>query len=58
MLTNFILLAQPPHALPVLLIIPFLLLIGMIAAGPIFFGHFWEHNYKTVAVTLGLAVLA
>ena len=58
MLTNFILLAQPPHALPVLLIVPFLLLIGMIAAGPIFFGHFWEHNYKTVAVTLGLAVLA
>ena len=58
MLTNFILLAQAPHALPVLLIVPFLLLIGMIAAGPIFFGHFWEHNYKTVAVTLGLAVLA
>lgn len=30
----------------------------MIAAGPIFFGHFWEHNYKTVAVVLGLTVLA
>lgn len=58
MLTNFILLAQAQHALPVFLIIPFLLLIGMIAAGPIFFGHFWEHNYKTVAVTLGLTVLA
>lgn len=58
MLTNFILLAQAQHALPAFLIIPFLLLIGMIAAGPIFFGHFWEHNYKTVAVTLGLTVLA
>ncbi|PTX19647.1 UIT6 family transporter [Pontibacter mucosus] len=58
MLNNFILLAQAHEALPVFLIIPFLLLIGMIAAGPIFFGHFWEHNYKTVAVVLGLTVLA
>ncbi|PRY16294.1 UIT6 family transporter [Pontibacter ummariensis] len=58
MLNNFILLAQPHHALPIFLIIPFLVLIGMIAAGPIFFGHFWEQNYKTVAVTLGLTVLA
>ncbi|TPE44734.1 sodium:proton antiporter [Pontibacter mangrovi] len=57
MLNNFILLAQAQHALPIFLIIPFLLLIGMIAAGPIFFGHFWEHNYKTVAVVLGLTVL-
>jgi len=59
MLINFILLAQAQHAaLPAFLVIPFLLLIGMIAAGPIFFGHFWEHNYKTVAVTLGVTVLA
>ncbi|WP_018476935.1 sodium:proton antiporter [Pontibacter roseus] len=58
MLNNFILLAQAQQALPSFLIIPFLVLIGMIAAGPIFFGHFWEHNYKTVAVVLGLTVLA
>jgi Na+/H+ antiporter NhaD/arsenite permease-like protein len=58
MLINYILLAQAQHALPIFLIIPFLILIGMIAAGPIFFGHFWEHNYKTVAVVLGLTVLA
>ncbi|WP_266204089.1 sodium:proton antiporter [Pontibacter kalidii] len=58
MLNNFILLAQAQHALPLFLIVPFLILIGMIAAGPIFFGHFWEHNYKTVAVVLGLTVLA
>ncbi|MBC5773997.1 sodium:proton antiporter [Pontibacter sp. KCTC 32443] len=57
MLTNFILLAQNMHSPPGFLIIPFLLLIGMIAAGPIFFGHFWEHNYKKVAVVLGLTVL-
>ncbi|NDK57668.1 sodium:proton antiporter [Pontibacter fetidus] len=57
MLNNFILLAQAQHQLPGFMIIPFLLLIGMIAAGPIFFGHFWEHNYKKVAVVLGLTVL-
>ncbi|MBB6611272.1 sodium:proton antiporter [Pontibacter sp. Tf4] len=57
MLINFILLAQNLHSPPGFLIIPFLLLIGMIAAGPIFFGHFWENNYKKVAVILGLTVL-
>lgn len=57
MLNNYILLVQAQHTAPGFLIIPFLLLIGMIASGPIFFGHFWEHNYKTIAVTLGLAVL-
>ncbi|WP_114778467.1 sodium:proton antiporter [Botryobacter ruber] len=58
MLYSFAILAQAHAAVPGFLIIPFLLLIGMIASGPIFFGHFWEHNYKTVAVTLGLTVLA
>lgn len=58
MLNNLILLAQAQHLVPMFMIVPFLLLIGMIASGPIFFGHFWEHNYKTVAVTLGLTVLA
>ncbi|EJF11859.1 sodium:proton antiporter [Pontibacter sp. BAB1700] len=58
MLYNYILLAQAQHAIPGFLIIPFLLLIGLIASGPIFFGHFWEHNYKKIAVTLGLTVLA
>lgn len=58
MLNNYILLAQAQQAVPGFLIIPFLLLIGLIASGPIFFGHFWEHNYKKIAVTLGLTVLA
>ncbi|WP_162427620.1 sodium:proton antiporter [Pontibacter pudoricolor] len=57
MLTNFILLAQNQISPPGFLIIPFLLLIGMIAAGPIFFSHFWENNYKKVAVVLALIVL-
>ncbi|TXK44941.1 citrate transporter [Pontibacter qinzhouensis] len=58
MLQQITILAQAHPAVPGFLIIPFLILIGMIASGPILFGHFWEHNYKTVAVTLGLTVLA
>ncbi|QCR24719.1 sodium:proton antiporter [Pontibacter sp. SGAir0037] len=59
MLYNYIMLAQAQHpAVPGFLIIPFLILIGMIASGPVLFGHFWEHNYKKVAITLGLTVLA
>ncbi|MCC9137265.1 sodium:proton antiporter [Pontibacter silvestris] len=58
MLNNFILLAQAHHTAPSFLIIPFLILIGMIASGPVLFGHFWEHNYKKIAVSLGLGVLA
>lgn len=40
------------------LIVPFLLLLGLIACGPIFFEHFWHRYYKTIAVILGLGVLA
>ncbi|WP_187263137.1 sodium:proton antiporter [Pontibacter beigongshangensis] len=58
MLNHFTVLAQAHPAVPGFLIIPFLLLIALIASGPIFFGHFWEHNYKKVAVTIGLTVLA
>jgi len=58
MLNNLILLAQTAHDVPAFLIIPFLLLIGLIASGPVLFGHFWEHNYKPIAITLGLTVLA
>ncbi|WP_242926776.1 sodium:proton antiporter [Pontibacter vulgaris] len=58
MLNFTILLAQVQHQPPAFLIIPFLILIGMIASGPVLFGHFWEHNYKKVAVSLGLTVLA
>ncbi|MDX5348799.1 MAG: sodium:proton antiporter, partial [Hymenobacteraceae bacterium] len=39
------------------MLIPFLLLLGMIATGPVLFSHFWEHNYKTISIVLGLLVL-
>ncbi|GAA4304213.1 sodium:proton antiporter [Nibribacter koreensis] len=53
-----VLLSVTPHDIPGFLIIPFVLLIGLIATGPIFFAHFWHKYYKYIAVALGLLVLA
>ena len=42
------------HQLPsTAMVIPFILLLGMIATGPIMYPHFWEHHYPKVAVVLG-----
>lgn len=42
------------QALPsVWAILPFIVLLGMIATGPLFYQHFWEHHYPKVAVGLG-----
>ncbi len=35
------------------MVIPFVVLLLMIATGPLFYRHFWEHNYPKVAITLG-----
>lgn len=43
-----------PHPLAV---IPFVLLLLMIATGPLFFEHFWHKNYPLVAIGLGLGVI-
>jgi Na+/H+ antiporter NhaD/arsenite permease-like protein len=53
-----VLLAATSPQVPGFLIIPFALLIGLIATGPIFFPEFWHHHFKTIAVGLGLLVLA
>lgn len=42
-------------AAPVWLVIPFVALLLMIATGPLFYEHFWHHNYPKIAV--GLAIL-
>jgi Na+/H+ antiporter NhaD/arsenite permease-like protein len=42
---------------PFYLLIPFLCLIGMIAAGPVLFPHFWHKYYRHIAVFLGLVML-
>jgi len=42
------------HELPELfMVIPFITLLLMIATGPIFYHHFWEHHYPKVAIALG-----
>lgn len=43
------------HALPSpYMVIPFVVLLLMIATGPLFYHHFWEHNYPKVSIFLGL----
>ncbi|MFA3782105.1 sodium:proton antiporter [Melioribacteraceae bacterium 4301-Me] len=36
-----------------LMVIPFFLLLLMIATGPLFYRHFWEHHYPKIAILLG-----
>lgn len=41
---------------PPFLVIPFALLLLMIATGPLFYAHHWHHHYPKYAVALGAAV--
>ena len=43
---------------PVWLVIPFAVLLLMIATGPLFYPHFWHHHYPKVAIGLGVLVAA
>ena len=46
------------HALPTpYMIIPFVLLLLMIATGPLFYKHFWEKHYPKVSIVLGVFVV-
>ncbi len=46
------------HLLPApYMIIPFVLLLLMIATGPLFYKHFWEKHYPKVSVLLGAVVV-
>jgi Na+/H+ antiporter NhaD/arsenite permease-like protein len=43
------------HPLPAAyMVIPFILLLGMIATGPLFYHRFWEKHYPKIAIILGL----
>lgn len=43
------------HELPSpYMVIPFVLLLGMIATGPLFYHHFWESHYPKIAIILGI----
>ena len=45
------------HAPTPLAVIPFVLLLGMIATGPLFYEHFWHKRYPAVALVLGSLVV-
>ena len=38
-------------------VIPFVLLLLMIATGPLFYEHFWHHNYPKVAISFATLVV-
>lgn len=38
-------------------VIPFVLLLLMIATGPLFYEHFWHHHYPKIAVALAIIVV-
>jgi Na+/H+ antiporter NhaD/arsenite permease-like protein len=43
------------HQLPeAFMVIPFVMLLLMIATGPLFYRHFWEKHYPKIAILLGL----
>jgi Na+/H+ antiporter NhaD/arsenite permease-like protein len=48
--------SQEHHtALPeTFMVVPFILLLVMIATGPLFYKHFWEHHYPKIAIFLGV----
>jgi len=41
---------------PVWLVAPFIILLAMIATGPLFYPHLWEHHYPKFAMSLGTIV--
>jgi Na+/H+ antiporter NhaD/arsenite permease-like protein len=50
--------AVPAHGhAPVWLVFPFVILLLMIATGPLFYEHFWHHNYPKIAVLLAALVV-
>lgn len=46
------------HGPPGWTVIPFILLLLMIATGPLFYEHFWHKNYPKVAVALATIVVS
>jgi Na+/H+ antiporter NhaD/arsenite permease-like protein len=52
------LLQSSQHLPPVWLAAPFILLLLMIATGPLVYAHFWEHHYAKVSIGLGAVVAA
>jgi len=50
--------AEAQHQLPdTIMVLPFIVLLLMIATGPLFYHHFWEHHYPKVSILLGLVTV-
>ena len=50
--------AEEHHAEPATWsVIPFILILLMIATGPLFYAHFWHKNYPIISILLGLIVV-
>lgn len=41
---------------PVWLVLPFVIILLMIATGPLFYAHHWHHHYPKYAIGLGISV--
>ena len=50
--------AEAHTSAPAWTVIPFVLLLLMIATGPLFYEHFWHKNYPMVAVLLAVLVIS
>ncbi len=48
---------ESEHVAPVWLVIPFVMLLLMIATGPLFYEHFWHKNYPKIAIGLAIMVV-
>ena len=48
------------NSLPInpFMVIPFVLLLLMIATGPLFYEHFWHNNYKKIAISFAIIVIS
>ena len=58
-LTNTAATGASVHVLPSpYMIIPFVLLLLLIATGPLFYKHFWENHYPKISILLGVFVVA
>ncbi len=50
--------AEEHHQLPdTIMVLPFIVLLLMIATGPLFYPHFWEHHYPKISILLGLVTI-
>ena len=41
-----------------IMVLPFLVLLLLIATGPIFYKHYWERNYHKISILLGLVTVS